>query len=264
MTTLTPPTLPVRIDPRIRERRMEVRRQQGRRRLRHLGVVAVVIALGVASWASLGSPVLDVDHIRVDGALHTPPAAIVTAAGIGRGDPMIDVDAGAARRGVRELVWVQEAAVRRRWPGTVVITVHEREPRAVTRTNASTWALLDIEGRVLELVGERPPGLVELEGVLGPDSVDVQPGARARAIDGPLEVVRSLSAPLAARTSAVVVVHNGEIALKLNPRGIVRFGSADQVTAKVRAVETVLASVDSERLAVLDVRLPSSPALTRG
>jgi hypothetical protein len=60
------------------------------------------------------------------------------------------------------------------------------------------------------------------------------------------------------------VVRGGEIALKLDPRGIVRFGGADQVAAKVRAIETVLASLDTSDLAVLDVRLPSSPVLTRG
>ena len=75
---------------------------------------------------------------------------------------------------------------------------------------------------------------------------------------------KDLSPELAARTSAVVVVQGGEIDLKLNPRGTVRFGAADQAQAKMRAIETVLASVDMTNLGVLDVRLPASPVLTRG
>jgi hypothetical protein len=43
----------------------------------------------------------------------------------------------------------------------------------------------------------------------------------------------------------------------------VRFGPVDETLAKLRAVETVLASVNATDLEVLDVRLPSSPVLTR-
>jgi hypothetical protein len=44
----------------------------------------------------------------------------------------------------------------------------------------------------------------------------------------------------------------------------VRFGPPVDLTAKVRAAETVLAQVDTRDLDVLDVRLPASPVLTRG
>ena len=77
-------------------------------------------------------------------------------------------------------------------------------------------------------------------------------------------MVRSLTSALGARTEAVVVVQTGEIALKLNPRGTVRLGPADDLPAKVRAIETVLAPLDTDNLAVLDVRFPASPVLTRG
>lgn len=265
MPVSTSPPVGSPIDPRFRQRRIEVRRQQGRRRLRVVAVGLAIIAVGAGIWTAVGSPLLDVDRIEVEGAVSVPAAAVIQAAGISQGDAMLDVDGGLAARQVREgLVRVEQARVRRRWPGTVIISVEERRPSAVTRTNAGSWALLDITGRVLEVVPERPAGLVELEGVLGPAPADVRPGARASSVAGALEVLRSLSPPLAARTAAVVVVHSGEIALKLNPRGTVRFGSADQAAAKVRAIETVLTSVDTGNLAVLDVRLPSSPVLTRG
>ncbi|MDQ4098436.1 MAG: hypothetical protein M3144_11280, partial [Actinomycetota bacterium] len=80
---------------------------------------------------------------------------------------------------------------------------------------------------------------------------------------GALRVVEALSPALAARTNAVVSLQGGEIALRLHPRGTVRFGVPDDVAAKARAAETVLAQVDAGNLDVLDVRLPSSPVLTR-
>ena len=42
-----------------------------------------------------------------------------------------------------------------------------------------------------------------------------------------------------------------------------RFGDARQLDAKVRSLEAVLEQVDLTCLAVLDLRLPGSPVLTR-
>jgi hypothetical protein len=74
----------------------------------------------------------------------------------------------------------------------------------------------------------------------------------------------ALSPELAARSDALVAVGDGEVELRLNPRGTVEFGPAVDLPAKVRAAETVLASVDTRNLATLDVRLPASPVVTRG
>jgi hypothetical protein len=43
----------------------------------------------------------------------------------------------------------------------------------------------------------------------------------------------------------------------------VRLGPPDKLEEKLVAVETVLGQVDLSRLAVLDVRVPASPAITR-
>jgi hypothetical protein len=45
--------------------------------------------------------------------------------------------------------------------------------------------------------------------------------------------------------------------------GSLRFGSTEQLEAKVTAAKTVLSDVDLSCLETLDVRVPGSPALTR-
>lgn len=259
----TSPALGLTIDPRIRQRRIEVRRAQGRRRLRALAFITASAVVGAAAWGALRSPLLDVDARVVVGARHTPPGEILRASGIGSGDALVDVDEERAARRVEELPWVRHATVRRAWPDRVTLTVVERRATAVARTNAGSWALVDDDGRVLEITAEPPEGLVELEGVLGPGSPPLAPG-RFTPAPGPLEVVRALGPALVARTAGVVVVQGGELALKLKPRGTVRLGSAEDLPAKMRAVETVLASLDTSTLSILDVRFPSSPVLTRG
>lgn len=258
-----PPQAPhqvrVPMDPRIRRRRIEVRRVQGRRRLRLLIALLVVLLLTVGAWAVARSPVTDVDRIEVVGAERTPAADVVRATAIRRGSPMIKVDEGRAARRVEALPWIDAAEVSRDWPGTVVVTVTERAATAVTSTDAGAWALVDPSGRVLEVVADIPPGLTVLEGL--PPAAE--PGATLDGGSAPLTVVAALTPALRARVQAVVTVAGEQVELKLTPRGTVRLGRPTDLENKLRAVERVLAQVDTRDLAVLDVRLPSSPVLTR-
>ena len=72
------------IDPRLRARRIEVRRVEGRRRLQRLvdmGLLAMVVA---AFLGALWTPLLDVDEVRVEGAgavVEGWVAFLVTAGG---------------------------------------------------------------------------------------------------------------------------------------------------------------------------------------
>ncbi len=247
------------MDPRIRRRRIEVRRDEGRRRLRLLVAVLLILTFSVGGWVAVRSPLLDVDRVQVEGADHTVVSAIVREAAVRGGQAMIDVDEGGAARRVETLPWVAHAQVRRHWPSTVRISVTERRVVAVTRVDGGGWALLDATARVLEVVAN-PPGGITVEGV-GPTA---PAGGEVSGAKGPLAVVTALSPQLAARTSAVVAIEGGQIELKLNPRGTVRLGPPVDLKTKLSAVETVLARVDTRNLATLDVRLPSSPVLTRG
>lgn len=252
-----PVTAPM--DPRIRRRRIEVRRDEGRRRLRLLMAVLVILTVSVGGWVAARSPLLDVDRVQVEGVEHTAATAIVHEAAVRGGQAMIDVDESGAARRVETLPWVEHAQVRRRWPATVRITVTERRAVAVTRLDTGGWALLDATGRVLEIVPNAPGGITVIEGV-GPVS---PPGTQLPTAKAALDVVTALSPQLAARTAAVATAPGG-IEVKLNPRGTVRLGPPENLQAKLTAVETVLSQVDVRNLATLDVRLPSSPVLTRG
>ena len=78
----TPPTAPPRppgtkprvIDARFRQRLIEVRRLEGRRRLRVLIILGVFVGAALLAWGVTRSPFLDVDHVEVSGTVHTTPA----------------------------------------------------------------------------------------------------------------------------------------------------------------------------------------------
>jgi cell division protein FtsQ len=247
------------MDPRLRQRWVETRRLEGRRRLRIVLGVAAVGVLGAGSWGATRSPVFDVDRVVVAGAGRSGARLVAETSGIRRGQALLDVDGGAAARQVGTLPWVLRAEVRKDWPGTVRIHVTERVPVAVTRANGGSWALLDRSARVLAVVPAPPPGVAVVDGLpeTGP------PGTRLGAMAAEaLDVVVAMPPALSPRVAAVAVGDDG-ISLRLAPHGEVRLGPAEAVEDKLRAALTVLGVVDGRTVANLDVRIPAAPVLTR-
>ncbi len=248
------------MDPRIRKRRVEIRRREGRRRLLVvIGALAVVV-VAASAWGVSRSPLLDVDRIELVGTVNSDGAEIVRASGVRRGTALVDVDVSAAARGVERVPWVLRATVGRRWGGTVTIRVTERVPVAAARGAEGTWVMVDAHRRVLATASERPPGLppVAAADPVGP------PGSHLSAEWGPLlEVAVATPPTLLGRVTAITGADGGGVELSMAPGGVIRFGAPEQVKEKFRAIDTVLAHVDGREVAVLDVRIPRTPVLTR-
>jgi cell division septal protein FtsQ len=246
----------VGVDPRMRSRRIAVRRDQGRRRLKRVTAVLGVIAVLVAALVATQTELLDVDRVRIDGVGHTAAADVGQVAGIDPGDTMLGVDADRAAARIESLPWIAEATVARRWPGTIEIHVTEREPLAMVEVAEGRVALVDEAGRVLEVTRRPPAGLPKVTGVRGRIAEGEELGSGAR---DALMVLRALGE----RLFGVVDSVSSDLDATLADGGEIRFGSTDDLDDKTVAVETVLADVDIACLELLDVRVPGSPALTR-
>ncbi|HET7489101.1 MAG TPA: FtsQ-type POTRA domain-containing protein [Acidimicrobiales bacterium] len=253
-----PPALPM--DPRFRRRRIEVRRAEGRRRLHILLGCLASVAAAAGGVGLSRSPLLDVDRVEVQGARRTPRPAVVAAAGLAGHPAMVDVDTGDVARRLRRLPWVRTAEASRRWPGTVRIQVTERRPAAVLPAAGGAWAVADATGRVLAVEPDRPPGLPAIGDVDRPQEA----GAAVPAAAGPaLRVAAALPADVRARVSDVATVAGGEVQLWLGPDSVVRLGPPVDLGLKLTALATVLARVDLSGIRVIDLRVPTAPALTR-
>lgn len=243
------------VDPRIRARRIEVQRQLGRRRLRVLVVAAAVAALGGGAWWAVRSPLLDVDRVVVRGAVHVDAATIVGAAGVARGQALLDVDTGAVVRRVESLAWVARADVARDWPGTLRITVREYRPVAFARRPDGAVALLSAGGRVLADADAAGDGLVEVTGLRRVPDV----GSRLFPPDA-AGVARAVPRPLGRQVVAVDVADG--VALRLASGTEVRLGTLDDLAAKAAAALAVLERAGGA--AYVDVRVPSAPVAAGG
>jgi cell division protein FtsQ len=249
------------MDPRIRQRRIAVRRDEGRRRLRVLvGLVGTACLVG-AGVAATHSALLDVDRVDIVGADHTGRADILATAGLDHRRYLIDVDSGAAARRLETLAWVDRATVAKSWPGTVRIRIVERNPVAAVVAEGGKTALVDASGRVLEVADQAPGGTLRLDG-LPPAPA---PG-QVLAIEGKaaLAIAAALPSDVRSRIASIDASPQG-IVLKLTGKGAptVEFGGDDQLDAKIVALTTMLAKVELGSANTLDVRVPTAPVVTR-
>jgi cell division protein FtsQ len=251
------PGLPV--DPRIRARRIEVRRAEGRRRLRVLVVLVGLLTVVTALVIVVYSPMLDVERVDVSGAAPDQVAAIRTAAGVSRGDALLRVDTGRVEARLEQLPWVEHASVSRDLPDTVDITVSIRHeiawvavPPPKGTQGATTAALVDGTGRIVAGVLVAPAGLPQLVGLTtgGRPGTEVKHAAAAH-------VAAILPADLRNLASTLSVRH-GLVTMGLGGGPEIRFGTADHLAAKGRTALAILGSL-SRPVPYVDVRVPSAP-----
>jgi cell division protein FtsQ len=250
-------TATVLVDQRMRRRRITVQREAGQRRLWRLVWVLAPLALLVDGAALAHLPLFDVDRISVEGAVLTPPGTVTWASRIDRGDTLATLDEHGAERRIERLPWVADADVIRQWPSTVRIVVVERQPAAVIYGDVdSAGAVVDRDARVLDIGGMVPFGLMTVDGVEGELSEGrVLPAAAVPALD--------LAVELNERLPGVVMAVNVDLDATLTSGGIVRFGSVEGLEDKLVALDALVSDVDLSDLVLLDLRVPSSPALRR-
>jgi cell division protein FtsQ len=248
------------MDPRLRQRRIEVRRAEGRRRLRRLLLGVGVVAALALLWALTYSSLLDVDHLEVKGALAPPQAdAVREAVDIDIGAPIVYLDSAAASARVEALPWVESARVHRSLPGTVRVQVVERQAVVAAPTPEGAWRLLDVEGHAIADVPAPPIGVLALLGLLPPPEVGTAAGEDERAA---ISAATMLPAELRQRVGAVAFAEDGTVELRLAPSGVVRLGLPVDLPAKYLSALAVLDELGpAAAIGVLDVRAPRAPVL---
>lgn len=241
-------------DPRIRERRIEVQRDAERKRVRIAVILAGVFVVAGLAYLAVESPALDVDHVRVTGAVHVAEDEIRKVAGIEHGEPLLRVDTAAVADRVGALPWVAGVDVARDLPGTLHIEVREHDAVAYARRADGKAALLAADGRVVSDVDVPPPGLVEVLGLRRPPAVDgiVSPP------DAP-GVVTHMPEALAQRIVAIDLAGD-DVALDLVDGGEIRLGTLDDLEAKGAAALAVLDAVGDAECEYINVRVPENPA----
>jgi cell division protein FtsQ len=245
-----PPVTPLR--PRRRRSRRPV--DPRRRLLTVLGVGALVAV--VVAWVVLGSPLLAVRTVQVDGETALTEAQVVQVAGVAEGTPLVRVDTAAAAARVAALPQVASVEVTRGWPNTVVVTLAERIPVALV-TDDGIRRLIDADGVVFDTItGDTPAGVVPLD---VPD-----PGPDDAATTAALGALTALPRDVRAEVTGVAARTADDVTLTLTDGRSVRWGSADQTERKAEVLGALLDQIESGALDpadTLDVSTPDSVVL---
>ena len=245
------------IDERIAARRRAVRESRRRVRLRRTVTMASLLVVALVLAAIERSALLALETVEVRGVERLSEADVLASAALDLGTSSLRLRLGRAEERVRDLVLVDDVDARRTGPRTVRIVVAERRPALVV-SGGGVERLLDREGRVIDegevdglpivRLRSRPPAVGE--------SVALDP-----ALANAYVAWRGLSGPLRVRVQRLDARSERDLVLWVDGLVQVRFGRAERIDEKVRALGTILGDLAGADVAVIDVRSPTAPVV---
>jgi len=235
---------------RFRLRRIAVRREEGRRRLRWFTVLGLGVAGIILVLLLLTSPLLSVRKVEVEGVVYANPELVASIVDSINGEPILTVDLDAAEDKLLMIPWVRQARVSMHLPSRVTIEVVERTPIAFFRSVDGFNRVIDRDGRVLDVIEGDPVDFTPIIGT-GPNLSAGQ--NTEQPFLGAAELINALPSELRSRLLTVTVSPEGEVSLALTNDVEVLFGRPDDFQAKLVGVVNEIKRQGSRRYAIIDV-----------
>ena len=246
--------VPTPVTPLARRPRRPARPRSRRRRPLRLGGALVVVA--GALWFLWSGPLLAVGTVQVDGTGSLSAEEVREAAGVEVGIPLLRVDVDALEARVARLPQVASVEVTRGWPGSVVITVTERDAVAIVG-EAGRRSLVDADGVLFDTVtGAAPAGVVPL--------VVTDPGPDDPATLAALEALVALPGDVRDEVDGAAVTGPEDITLTLTDGTLVQWGGPAESVKKAAVLTALLDRVaggDLEPAGVIDLSTPDAVVL---
>ncbi|MFD3515079.1 cell division protein FtsQ/DivIB [Streptomyces sp. NPDC058657] len=218
--------------------------------------LAVLLA-GGGVWALYGSPWLRVEKVRATGTRVLTPEAVLAAADVPTGVPMISVDSGAIEDRLRkELPRIDTIDVVRSWPHGIGLKVTERKPVLLIGKGAD-FVEVDRRGVRFATVRKAPVGVPRLE-MAAQRSPSLRRFGEQRLLDAAVRVTGELDPAVARNLTTVKVTSFDSITLELTRDRSVFWGSGEDNAGKSRALLALMKAVPDA--GHFDVSAPSAPA----
>lgn len=124
-------------------------------------VIGAMVSFGLyrAAGLVLSAEALTVARVSVVGNTRMALGEVLSLTEDLKGTSMVTADLEGLRTRLRELPWVQDAAIRRVFPGTMLVIISERQPMGIGRLG-NQLQLVDPHG---VLIGEFGPHYAELD-----------------------------------------------------------------------------------------------------
>ncbi|ONI70567.1 hypothetical protein ALI144C_48950 [Actinosynnema sp. ALI-1.44] len=235
---------------RERRARRELLRPTRRRALmRRWMVLLIFVGVLAVLYVVFFTPVLGVRSVDVQGTQGLTPDEVRKVAAVEMGKPLVRLDTDEIAGRVRTLPRVAKVSVERSWPGTVEITVNEREPVGYAKL-ADGAHMVDASGVVYAVVPQAPPGL---------PSIEVPTlGTGDAATYAVVDVLGKIPPQLKQQVVALSAKSVGDVQLTLTGGQLVKWGNS--VDSERKAM--VLAALLTRPGKVYDVAAPELPTVS--
>ena len=231
------------MDPRVRARRIAVRRAKGRKRLIWVAIAAAILLVLVGAVAILASSLFDVRTVDVQGAVYTDPQQLSAIVDKVRGEAILLVDTRQIERELEGIAWVESARVSTDFPHRVFIDIRERKPIATFAGSDGKFRVIDRDGRVLDVVDGVPIDYMLVTGA----NPDVDRGQFAgRPFASAAQLTIALPAEIRVLTRSIGVdATTGDLTMQLGDKLEVKLGpTADLPSKLVRLLSQVRDGLD--------------------
>ena len=122
-------------------------------------LLAVVVIAAFVLGAKLLTRQFNVKEIIVSGNYHLDKDDIVKSMKIKKGRPLLDIRSADINERLRENPWIKRVALKKQFPGTLLIKVEEAAPKALLSIKKKLY-IIDADGDILERIkGESIPFL---------------------------------------------------------------------------------------------------------
>jgi cell division protein FtsQ len=182
------------------------------------GLALLGILAGVG-WALLGARFLVVRSVAVAGTSTVPVSAVIAAAAVPDGTPLLRVDASQVARRVESIRDVASATVSKAWPDKLVIAVRERIPVVAVKMSKG-YDLMDPTGVIVRWSSSQPATL--------PEYLTSLPGNDLRGnadLSAAASVLSALPSWLSGSVTEVSAPESGQVTLRLRDHVTIVWGS---------------------------------------
>ena len=126
------------------------------------GAALAMLASAGAIYGAGASSAFVYTKLQVDGAVYTDPAAAESAIAIARGQNLFRLSTSPLRNALEQLPTVGSASVGVELPGTLRVTLHEREPVLIWKVGARRYLTASDGNLFGRLVDKAPPQAADL------------------------------------------------------------------------------------------------------
>lgn len=210
----------------------------------------VLVAVFSLTLVILASPLFAVRQIDVTGVTYSDPALLGNVSDSLRGASVFTADLEGAQRRLEGDPWVRQARLNWYLPNRVVIEIEERRAVAWFVGVDNRARVLDIDGRVLEVLDGQPTQFMKIEGV-GPN---LPPGTVTTLVyQAAAQLANSLPADLLPQVRHVFVDGPEALGITLKKGTIITLGAPVDVRNKLTQVMVLLTQQDVSFIAAIDV-----------